>query len=123
MGSISSRFCIIEPSEIRGLLQAGEEVELTHTMDQYATSGRIQFTQEPSFGDDGCSWEQSFRAVVRQPSILKYNCSRHYLGIFRTDGSLFVIGSADLAPLIVVTPYEDALSVEATFGTAEPAEI
>lgn len=123
MGNVSSRFCIIDPAEIRDHLKMGEKVELTHTMEQYATSGRVQFTQEPSSGDDGCSWEQSFRAVVRQPSVLKYNGSRHYLGIFRTDGSLIVIGSADLAPLIVVTPYEDALSVEATFGTAEPAEI
>ena len=58
MKEIASRFCIIEPEEIRQLLLFGEKVELTHTMDQYSTSGRVQFSQEPSTGDNGTSWEQ-----------------------------------------------------------------
>lgn len=123
MKEIASRFCIIDPDEIRQLLLGGEKVELTHTMVQFATSGRVQFAQEPSNGDNGMSWEQSFRAVVRDPAITAYNGSRSYVGVFRTDGSFFVIGSATEIPQLVVTPYENAYVAETVFETVDPAEI
>lgn len=123
MKEIASRFCIIDPEEIRQLLLEGAKVELTHTMAQFATSGRVQFSQEPSIGDGGISWEQRFRAVVRDPAISGYNGSCRYVGIFRTDGTFFVIGSATEVPLLTVTPYEGAHVVETEFETVEPAEI
>lgn len=123
MKEIASRFCIIEPEEIRQLLLSGEKVELTHTMDQYSSSGRVRFSQEPSIGDNGLSWKQSFRAVVGNSSIMKYNGRRCYIGVFRTDGSFFVIGSATEVPVLTVTPYENALVVESSFETVEPAQI
>lgn len=123
MKEIASRFCIIEPEEIRQLLLSGEKVALTHTMDQYSTSGRVQFSQEPSTGDNGTSWEQSFRAVVRNPAIMKYNGRRRYVGVFRTDGSFFIIGSATEVPELTVTPHENALVVEISFETVEPVRV
>ena len=123
MKEIAARFCIMEPEDIRHLLLTGEKVELTHRMRQYAASGRVEFSQEPDTGDNGTSWSQSFRAVVREPEIMEYQRRKAYIGVFRTDGSIFVIGSATETPVITVTPYENAFVVECSFDTAEPAII
>lgn len=123
MKEIASRFCLIDPEEIRQLLKDGEKVELTHTMGQFPTSGRVQFSQEPSMGDDGTSWEQSFRAVVTDSTIMVYNGIRMYVGVFCTDGTFFVIGSATETPMLTVTPYENSYVLETVFETTEPALI
>lgn len=123
MKEIASRFCLIDPEEIRQLLKDGEKVELSHTMGQFPTSGRVQFSQEPSRGDDGTSWEQSFRAVVTDPTIMVYNGIRMYVGVFCTDGTFFLIGSATETPMLTVTPYENSYVLETVFDAAEPALI
>lgn len=123
MNEIASRFCFIEPDDIRNRLMSGTKVELMSGWPQYPTSGKVSFSQEPGRGDNGISWEQSFRAVVTDRSVMKYNGRQCYVGVFRTDGSFFIIGSATEVPVMSITPYENAIVVETSFETTEPVEI
>lgn len=123
MTEISSHFCIFEPAVIQPLLLAGLPIPNTAGRTDYASLGKIVFSQDPSSGEQGLKWAQEFRAVVQTPSVLQYNGRRKYIGVYRGDGSLLIMGSATSAPLIIATPYENAVEIHASFDAVEPSVI
>lgn len=121
MREISSHFCIIKPELIQKDLLIGKPIKPTADMLRYASRGKVVFSQDPETGDNGLSYRQTFRAVVKDSDVMEYNGCNMYVGVFRSDGSMFVIGSATEVPVLVVVPYENVFSVETTFDSLSPA--
>ena len=123
MNEISTHFCIIEPDIIRDALFSGADVSYTHDIVAFSSKGKILFSQDHSSDNNGLSWSQTFRAVVGDRNVMNYCGRRVYVGVFRTDGTIFVIGTATETPMLVVTPHENAYVVETNFETTTPVEI
>ncbi|MGM9763366.1 MAG: hypothetical protein ACI3ZQ_05040 [Candidatus Cryptobacteroides sp.] len=117
MIEVSSHFCLIEPEQIQERLLNGGKITPSADMSHFASRGKVLFSQEPETGDNGLSYSQTFRAVVPDEGIIDYNGRQLYVGIFRSDGSVFIIGTGTEVPLIVVTPHENVFVVETHFET------
>ena len=123
MNDISTHFCLIEPDMIREQLLLGSEIHKPHTSPEFQCNSKVIFDQQPEQSDAGISWSQTFRGVTSHSSVMSWNNRRAYIGIFRTDGSLLVIGSPTEVPLITVTPNVGTFVVETSFETVNPAVI
>ena len=123
MTDISTHFCLIEPALIRDEMLLGSEICKPHSSPEFQCNSKVIFDQQPEQSDAGTSWSQTFRGVTSDSSVMDWNNRRAYIGIFRTDGSLLIIGSPTEAPLITVTPNIGVFVAEATFETVSPAVI
>lgn len=123
MNDISTHFCLIEPNLIKEDLRLGSQIYKPHSSPQFQCNSKVIFDQHPEKSDAGTSWSQTFRGVTPDSSIMEWNGHRAYIGVFRTDGSLIIIGSPTEVPLITVTPNVGVFVVESTFETVNPAVI
>lgn len=123
MNEISTHFCLIEPDMIREELLLGLEINKPHAAPEFQCNSKVIFDQQPEKSDAGTSWSQTFRGVTPDSSIMEWNGRRAYIGVFRTDGSLIIIGSPTEVPLITVTPNVGVFVAESTFETVSPAVI
>ena len=123
MTDISTHFCLIEPALIRDEMLLGSEIYKPHASPEFQCNSKVIFDQQPEQSDAGTSWSQTFRGVTADSSVMDWNNRRAYIGIFRTDGSLLIIGSPTEAPLITVTPNVGVFVTEASFETVSPAVI
>ena len=123
MNDISTQFCLIKPELIREDLLVGREIYKPHISPRFLCNSKIVFDQTPEQKDAGTSWTQTFRGVCSDKSLMDWNWFRAYIGIYRTDGSLIIIGSATEVPLITVTPHVGVFVVESTFDSIAPAVI
>lgn len=123
MNDISTHFCLIEPNLIKEDLRLGSQIYKPHSSPQFQCNSKVIFDQHPEKSDAGTSWSQTFRGVTPDSSIMEWNGRRAYIGVFRTDGSLIIIGSPTEVPLITVTPNVGVFVVESTFETVNPAVI
>ena len=123
MNDISSHFCLIEPDMIREDLLLGATIYKPHSSPEFQCNSKVIFDQQPEQSNAGTSWRQTFRGVTADNSVMSWNNRRAYIGIFRTDGSLLIIGSPTEAPLITVTPNVGVFVAEASFETVSPAFI
>lgn len=123
MNDISTHFCLIEPDMIREDLLLGLEINKPHAVPEFQCNSKVIFDQQPQQSDAGSSWSQTFRGVTADSSVMEWNNRRAYIGIFRTDGSILVIGSPTEAPLITVTSNVGVFVAQATFESIRPAII
>ena len=123
MNDISTHFCLIEPDLIKEDLLLGSEIYKPHSSPQFLCNSKVIFDQQPEKSDAGTSWSQTFRCVTSDSNIMEWNGRRAYIGVFRTDGSLIIIGSPTEVPLITVTPNIGVFVAESTFETLSPAVI
>ena len=123
MNDISTHFCLIEPDLISEQLLFGSEIAKPSTSPVFRCNSKITFDQQSEQSDAGTSWTQTFRGVTSDSSLLDWNNRKAYIGIFRTDGSLLIIGSATEAPMITVTPNVGAFVADATFQAIRPSII
>lgn len=123
MNDISTHFCLIEPDMIDEKILLGPEIYKPHAAPEFQCNSKVLFDQQPEKSSAGTSWSQTFRGVTADSSVMSWNKRRAYIGIFRTDGSLLIIGSPTEVPLITVTPNVGVFVVEATFETFSPAVI
>lgn len=123
MNDISTQFCLIEPALIRQALLMGSEITRPKNSPRFLCNSKIILDQQSEQSDSGTSWKQTFRGVSSARSLMNWNNRRAYIGIYRTDGSIIVIGSPNEAPLIIVTPNVGTFVAEATFETVSPAII
>ncbi len=123
MNDISTHFCLIEPDMIHEDLLLGLEINKPHAVPEFQCNSKVIFDQQPEKSDAGTSWSQTFRGVTPDSSIMEWNGRRAYIGVFRTDGSLIIIGSPTEVPLITVTPNVGVFVAESTFETVSPAVI
>ena len=123
MNDVSNQFCLISPELIKDDLLMSAQISKPDDSPRFLCSSKIIFDQQPGQSDAGTSWSQTFRGVTADSSVMSWNNRRAYIGIFRTDGSLLVIGSPTEAPLITVTPNVGVFVAEATFETVSPVVI
>lgn len=123
MNDISNHFCFIEPELIRDHLLLGHEIYKPHISPEFRCNSKVIFDQQPEQSDAGTSWTQTFRGVTVDSSVMDWNNRRAYIGIYRTDGSLLIIGSSTETPLITVTPNVGVFVAETSFETVSPAVI
>ena len=123
MTDISTHFCLIEPALIRDEMLLGSDIYKPHASPEFQCNSKVIFDQQPEQSDAGTSWSQTFRGVTADSSVMDWNNRRAYIGIFRTDGSLLIIGSPTEAPFITVSPNVGVFVAEATFETVSPAVI
>ena len=123
MNDISTHFCLIEPDMIHEQLLLGSEVTKPFSSPEFQCNSKIILDQQPQLSDAGTSWSQTFRGVTAESKVMTWNNRRAYIGIFRTDGSLLIIGSPTEAPMITVTPNVGVFVAEASFETVSPAVI
>lgn len=124
MKELSTHFCIIRPELIRANLALKENIGKPAKSPEFLCTQKILLEQEPSEDEAGTKWIQSFRAVTKDNSVRSFDGSRQYLGLYLTDGSLRIIGSATDAPLITVTPAEgDVYVVSANFESVSPIDL
>lgn len=123
MNDISTQFCLIKPELIREDLLVGREIYKPHISPRFLCNSKIVFDQTSEQKDAGTSWTQTFRGVCSDKSLMDWNWFRAYIGIYRTDGSLIIMGSATEVPLITVTPHVGVFVVESSFDSVVPAVI
>lgn len=123
MNDISNQFCLIEPKLIKEDLLLGSQIDKPDSSPRFQCNSKVIFDQQPEKSDAGTSWSQTFRGVTPDSSIMEWNGRGAYIGVFRTDGSLIIIGSATEVPLITVTPHVGVFIVESSFETVSPAVI
>ena len=123
MNDISTHFCLIEPDLISEQLLLGSKISKPHSSPEFQCNSKVIFDQQPEQSDSGTSWSQTFRGVSTDRKLMTWNGRRAYIGIYRTDGTLIIVGSATEVPLITVTPYVGVFVVESSFETVSPAVI
>lgn len=123
MNDISTQFCLIQPELIKDDLLMLAKINRPADSPRFLCNSKIIFDQVLQESDSGLSWSQTFRGVSSDKDLMNWNGRRAYIGIYRTDGSLIIIGSATEVPLITVTPYVGVFVVESTFETVSPAVI
>ena len=123
MNDISTQFCLIQPELIKDDLLMLAEIHRPADSPRCLCNSKIIFDQVLQESDSGLSWSQTFRGVSSDKDLMNWNGRRAYIGIYRTDGSLIIIGSATEVPLITVTPHVGVFVVESTFETVVPAII
>ena len=123
MRAISTHFCLIEPSLISHKLLEGKTILKVDGAEEYASAGNIIFSQKAEKGSNGRYWSQTFRAVTKDGKVMRHNGCKIYVGIFLTDGSLMIIGTAAEIPILTVTPYENAYVAEVAFETSFPNKL
>lgn len=90
---------------------------------QFLCASKVELSQEPSISDDGTLWQVTFRAVVPDSAIVKWNGLRAGIAVVDSHGGIIKIGGSSVLPKLVVTPYTEAYVVSATFDTAEPLSV
>lgn len=124
MNEISNRFCLISPALAQGALLMGEAIVPDAATPRFSAAGKILFDQTPSESDNGVTWSQNFRAVTSDPRVLEFKDVRIYPAFWMTDGTLRVIGSHDIAPLVSVAPYDGGrFLVTASFQASRPLDL
>ena len=123
MNDISTHFCLIQPELIKDDLLMLAEINRPADSPRFLCNSKIIFDQVLQESDSGLSWSQTFRGVSSDKDLMNWNGRRAYIGIYRTDSSLIIIGSATEVPLITVTPHVGVFVVESTFETVVPAII
>lgn len=123
MNDISTQFCLIQPELIKDDLLLGSEIYKPHNSPRFLCNSKVIFDQVQQESDSGLSWSQTFRGVSSDKDLMNWNGRRAYIGIYRTDGSLIIMGSATEVPLITVTPHVGVFVAESTFETVSPAVI
>ena len=123
MNDISTQFCLIQPELIKDDLLMLAEIHRPADSPRFLCNSKIIFDQVLQESDSGLSWNQTFRGVSSDKDLMNWNGRRAYIGIYRTDGSLIIMGSATEVPLITVTPHVGVFVVESTFETVVPAII
>lgn len=121
MKEIASRFCLLAPALVQGSLLMHELVVPDAETIQFPAIGKVVFDQTSSESDGGVVWNQTFRAVTADRSVLRYSDARLYPAFFLTDGTLRVVGSHDSVPVVRVAPYDQGrFLVQASFQAREP---
>ena len=123
MKDISTQFCLIEPELIKEELMMSAEISRPAASPRFLCNSKIIFDQALEESDSGLSWNQTFRGVSSDKDLINWNGRRAYIGIYRTDGSLIIMGSATEVPLITVTPHVGVFVVESSFDSVVPAVI
>lgn len=123
MNDISTQFCLIDPKLIKENLLLGSEITTPESSPSFQCNSKIIFDQSPEQSDAGMSWSQTFRGVSSDKRLMEWNGRRAYVGIYRTDGSLIIIGSPTEVPLITITPNVGVFVAETSFETITPATI
>ncbi|MBR4089619.1 MAG: hypothetical protein IKK28_01930 [Mogibacterium sp.] len=119
----SNRFHIFSPELLQNTLAFGSSPYVPEGADEAAALRPIVFSQEPQDDDDGTFWKMNFSASVADRSLMKYNKTRAYIVFHMNDGSIRLLGTPQEAPLITITPHAGALSISATFESAEPVTL
>lgn len=124
MKELSTHFCIIRPELIRANLSMKENIGKPAKSPEFYCTQKILLEQEPSTDEAGTKWTITFRAVTKDSSARNADGSKQYIGVYQTDGSLHIIGSATDAPLISVSPAEGGVYVvSASFEDVSPVEL
>lgn len=116
----SHRFHIIPRDLLKEQLLLGDKPGVPEGSLTLAASTPVTFSQDPEVSDNGTVWRQTFGAVVDDPSVMEHSGSRAYIAFYMTDGSLRLIGTAEEAPLVTVTPHAGAQRVSITFDSPDP---
>ena len=119
----SNRFHIFSPELLDDSLAFGSSPYVPEGADEACALRPVIFSQEPQTDDHGTFWRQDFSASVADRSLIKYNKTRAYVIFHMNDGSIRLIGNHQETPLITVTPHAGALSISATFESAEPVQL
>lgn len=119
----SNRFHLISPELLKEYLTFGSSPFIPEGSDEACALRPVVFSQTPETGDHGTVWKMDFSAAVTDCSLMKYNKTRAYVIFHMSDGSIRLIGNHQEAPLITVTPHAGALSISATFESAEPVSL
>lgn len=120
MRALSTHFLIIPEQLISEALKLGGKISKPVGSREFSCTSKVIFSQTSSPDESGTSYSQTFRGVTKDVSALEFNGARAYLGLIFTDGSIEVIGSAQEAPMLSVTPYEGAMVVELSFSATSP---
>lgn len=121
MKEIASRFCLLDPALVQDALLMHELIVPDAETIQFPSIGKVVFDQSSSKSDGGVVWNQTFRAVTADRSVLRYQDASLYPAFFMTDGTLRVVGAHDSVPTVTVAPYDQGrLLVQATFQAREP---
>lgn len=123
MNDISNQFCLISPELIKDDLLMSVQITKPDDSPRFLCSSKLIFDQTSQESDSGLSWSQTFRGVSTDQELMNWNGRRAYIGIYRTDGTLIIVGSATEVPLITVTPHVGVFVVESSFETVSPAVI
>ncbi len=116
----SNRFHLVAPELLRDYLAFGSSPFVPEGSDEACALRPVVFSQSPETDDHGTVWKMDFSASVADRSLMKYNKTRAYVIFHMSDGSIRLIGNHQEAPLVTVTPHAGALSISATFDSAEP---
>ena len=116
----SNRFHIFSPELLDDSLAFGSSPYVPDGADEACALRPVIFSQEPQTDDHGTFWRMDFSASVADSSLMKYNKTRAYVVFHMSDGTIRMLGTAHEAPLITITPHAGALSISATFDSAEP---
>ena len=119
----SNRFHIFSPELLDDSLAFGSSPYVPEGADEACALRPVIFSQEPQTDDHGTFWRMDFSASVADRSLIKYNKTRAYVIFHMNDGSIRLIGNHQETPLITVTPHAGALSISATFESAEPVQL
>lgn len=117
MREISNHFVLIRDGQINASLLMGENIAVPSGSKEFLCTSRVIFDQAPVTGEPGSSWTKTFRAVTTDASVLDFDGSRAFIGVFLSDGTVKIIGDVYGTPLIRVTPHAGAYVVDSTFQT------
>lgn len=124
MKELSTHFCIIRPELIRAALSMRENICKPAVSPEFYCIRKLLVEQESEDDEPGTKWRISFRAVTKDSSVKNADSSKQYIGVYLTDGSLRIIGSADDAPYITVSPAEGGVYVvSASFDALAPIDL
>lgn len=116
----SNRFHIIPRTLLQDHLQFGALPYAPEGSLDLSANSPVSFSQSPESSEHGVSWRQDFSAVVDDRRAVGFSGVRAYIAFAMTDGTLRLIGSAQEAPLITVTPHAGGQRVSASFLSPEP---
>lgn len=123
MRELTTHFYLIEPEDLADALRMGENTFIPQTARHISCIGKVVYSQSPSQSDAGTKYSHTFRGVTEDSSVMRFNGNRAYIGIILSDGRVSILGSADEAPLITVTPNPGVFVLETSFDTVQPIEL
>lgn len=123
MREISNHFCLIRPEYLMEYILPGECIYLPHGAVDIICNHRITLDQEKVDDEDGPRWQISFSAGTKDERVKAFDGEHVYIGVQLTDGTIHILGTADFAPVLHVTPYERAYAVSASLEMLSPLDL
>jgi len=101
-----------------------ENISKPATSPDFNCTQKVLFEQEASSDEGGIKYEITLRAITKDSEVMEFNGTKAYVGVYLTDGSIRVIGTADEAPELSISPAEGGVYVlSLSFETLSPIDL